>query len=617
MSILHGVPIASVTLDGERVPLYPDAELLRGGLRVTVQCERMHPQALSWTVRLENIGKADSPRVTKLLGLDVTIPCASDAPSAWHGLRGDSNDGRSFLPDDVPLTPGVSFHREPTGGRSSNTTAFPYFDVTAGDAGYTVALGWSGQWFLDAARGDDGVTLRAGQVDCDYTLHPGETARSVRVLLWEGSADLDRLRDGFRALHREHYSPRTVLGRDFPAPITVQCFDRYFWGAKPASDGSAPYFETEDAQIRIVEAVGRCRHFDTHWIDACWFRDTFRSGVGNYGMSTGFPNGLKKISDAAHRNGMKLIVWFEPVRAMPGTDVWNAFEDDPEALIRLPERNYACCNFGNPAMWQWTFEHIVQTMEENGIDWFREDFNLDPLPFLRTLDTPGRVGLTEMRFVEGLYKLWDSLRARFPGLFIDNCASGGRLLDLETCSRAWSLWQSDTGCSPHTPTRPVSVWHQNQNLTLSRYLPFHQTSSFEKDAYTMRSAMTAGISCEYDFLSDDFDTEAAAAAVGEVKRLAWYWEGSFRALTEPSLADDVWSGYRLEREGKLCAVLLRRPQAPGTFTINLGADPARVYRVTAIDDDRRESVRTMTGAELNTFAVTVPQAPGSVVILCE
>lgn len=33
--------------------------------------------------------------------------------------------------------------------------------------------------------------------------------------------------------------------------------------------------------------------------------------------------------------------------------------------------------------------------------------------------------MKEIRHVEGLYKFWDYLLDRFPGLMIDNCAAGG------------------------------------------------------------------------------------------------------------------------------------------------------------------------------------------------
>lgn len=53
--------------------------------------------------------------------------------------------------------------------------------------------------------------------------------------------------------------------------------------------------------------------------------------------------------------------------------------------------------------------------------------------------------MTEIRFVEGHYAMWDELREKNPGLWIDNCAGGGRRIDLEMCMRSVPLWRSDTG----------------------------------------------------------------------------------------------------------------------------------------------------------------------------
>ncbi len=51
--------------------------------------------------------------------------------------------------------------------------------------------------------------------------------------------------------------------------------------------------------------------------------------------------------------------------------------------------------------------------------------------------------MTEIGHIEGLYKMWDDLLARHPGLRIDNCASGGRRLDIEMMSRSFAVWRTD------------------------------------------------------------------------------------------------------------------------------------------------------------------------------
>ena len=64
----------------------------------------------------------------------------------------------------------------------------------------------------------------------------------------------------------------------------------------------------------------------------------------------------------------------------------------------------------------------------------RMDYNLDPLPVWATNDakSPGRSGLTEVKYIEGLYTMWDAILAAHPGLLIDDCSSGGRRIDVET-----------------------------------------------------------------------------------------------------------------------------------------------------------------------------------------
>ena len=79
-------------------------------------------------------------------------------------------------------------------------------------------------------------------------------------------------------------------------------------------------------------------------------------------------------------------------------------------------------------------ERISSLIEEFGVTIYRQDFNMAPGPVWTEADTPDRVGMSEIRHIEGLYAFWDELLARHPGLVIDNCSSGGRRIDLESIS---------------------------------------------------------------------------------------------------------------------------------------------------------------------------------------
>jgi len=129
-----------------------------------------------------------------------------------------------------------------------------------------------------------------------------------------------------------------------------------------------------------------------------------------------FPRGLRAISDHAHSKGVNIIVWLSlsVLHRERGymRNIQNGFWND---VIDL----------GNLEALQWLTDHVCKLIKEQGIDLYRNDFNMDPLEFWRKNDAEDRQGITEIRYVEGFLTYWDELRRRNPGMLIDTCASGG------------------------------------------------------------------------------------------------------------------------------------------------------------------------------------------------
>jgi len=74
----------------------------------------------------------------------------------------------------------------------------------------------------------------------------------------------------------------------------------------------------DDAVMASAADLG----FDTHWFDAAWFEGGFPHGVGNWFCNpNSFPRGLKPVSDACRQRGLNYLVWFEPERVAPGTEI--------------------------------------------------------------------------------------------------------------------------------------------------------------------------------------------------------------------------------------------------------------------------------------------------------
>jgi alpha-galactosidase len=399
-------------------------------------------------------------------------------------------------------------------------------------------------------------------------------------------------------------------------PISMQPFSRYYLK-------NSEYL-TVAGQRRVLDATVKIGNIDTFWFDAGWFKDVYPKGVGNYHFfHEPFPDGLKWLSDEVHAAGMKFMLWYEPERVYQGTEVYN---EHPEFLLHTEHHNdpawvndfnHYLINLGDEAAWKYVYETLVESFETHGVDYYRQDYNIDPLAFWLEHDEPNRVGVTEIKHIDGLYRLWDALTERFPGLFIDNCSSGGRRLDFEMVRRGVPMWRSDIACWQITKERRRDVWDQNETLALSEYLPFNCAAIYEPKASEVRSSITSAFAVAFDVMNPDLDFEAAKRAVAEAKHLTHYWPGDFYPLTAPTLDEDGFAAYQVADGDRGFAMIFRREQCEAdTFMVTLSAiDRTAEYAVTLTDEQYRKTETIVSGAALaDGYAVILPDAHTSAVL---
>ena len=551
--------------------------------------------AVDCVLHIENPGDADSPLIENIQTVDISLKTDSrEATPVLHQLHGDSCGGMSFAPFDTDFFwPGQTLSLAPSGGRPSNATAFPFFNFEYEGQGIITAIGWSGQWAATFRRSDDKLqtTFKAGMELTHLILHAGEKIRTPRILMMPWAADRAEAHNNFRKLLLEHYQPKPN-GHLINMPVVLQTFDLYHNFCTDHVD--FPGWATEAGQLDAVEAAHKLG-CDTYWFDAGWFVGDFPAGAGNWFCKPKeFPNGLKPVSDRCHELGMKFVLWFEPNRVAPNTQIAN---EHSEWLLGSAEAD-RLYNLGDPAAQRWMTDMLSARISEFGVDVYREDYNIDPLSFWRMNDTADRQGMTEIRFVEGHYAMWDELLERHPGLWIDNCASGGRRIDLETYSRSVPLWRSDTGCFAGHPE-----WNQLQSAALSQYLPLHTACGWQSDAYTLRSSATSGVIVQLPYHDMDFDYEYARKAIAEADSYRKYWYGDFYNLTGvTSNIDDMiaYQFYRKDLNAGVVYVYRRQLCCYAGMTLCLqGLDEAAMYQVTFVDDDRQECAQSLiSGADL-------------------
>ena len=566
-----------------------------------IKVYQAHP-AVDWVLSFENGGTADTPLIEDIQALDLTMHTGTAAlPVEFGHNRGDVFSEASFENATVKLEPGNSFALAPQGGRSSNG-AFPFFDLRFGNNTVVGAIGWSGQWALSAVREDpEHLRLRAGMERTRLALHPGEKIRTPRILLLVNTADAATAHNRFRRLLLAEYLPK-IDGQPVVPPVALQCFDRYY--------RKDPEWATEAGQLDAAQNAAALG-FDTHWLDAAWFPKGFPTGVGSWFADPAlFPNGLRPVGDLCHKNGIRFLLWFEPERVAPDTQIASEHPDfvhggEQGGLYRLDL----------PEARRWLTDTLSARIEEYGLDIYRNDFNMDPLEYWRKNDSPGREGLTEIRYIEGLYAMWDELLARHPGLIIDNCSSGGRRIDLETCTRSIPLWRSDTNCFPGN-----ADWNPGHSIGISYYLPAHTATAWQPEPYAMRAAATAGLICQWDYRNPSFPAEQGRRFVEEARALSEYWYGDIYPMTLGMNGAGHWCAFQLDRPdlGEGAVYFFRRSQSPYThFAVRLSAlAPSAVYALEYLAEDGTVTLEERTGESLakDGIEAVLAQMPASLIV---
>jgi alpha-galactosidase len=504
------------------------------------------------------------------------------------------------------MQPNTEINLAPIGGRSSNTTVFPFFNIEAPGEGLVVAIGWSGQWAISLMKNSEtGIAIRAGMELTHLTLHKGEQIRTPRIMLmsWDGD---DRMlgHNMLRQFILKHHTLQKD-GKPVTAPLAA--------GGGSACQAPLPGFEeynqaTVHNQLALAE---RYRQFgldaEYFWIDAGWFEGRWANGVGNwFPRKDGFPDGLRPVSDGLEELNFRLLLWFEPERVFQGT--WLDMEH-PDWILKLPGNPNGLLDLGNPEALKWLTEHISGMIQNDGIALYRQDFNMDPLPFWRANDAPDRQGISEIRHIEGLYAFWDELLARHQELIIDNCASGGRRIDLETTSRSIPLWRTD-----YQYFEPNG--YQCHTYGINFYLPTSSTGNGYPDKYLFRSSINSGVVLGWNLYLPDFPVQQARDLIAESKRIRPLFYGDFYPLTPHNTGDDVWMAYQFHREDMkhgMAMVFRRQESIDSSITLRFcGLHPDAQYEVLIEDTGLKQ---TLTGRELRGgMDVGIDDIPGSLLI---
>jgi alpha-galactosidase len=580
-------------------------------LQLRVECtEYKDYPVIEWVAWFTNIGDEATPILSEILAMDA--PLSGKNPILNH-YKGDFDSVEGYEPFQVKLKEGETKSLAPNGGRSCKVE-FPYYRILCEDCGYTIAVGWPGQWATSFTGLKDGIDVKAGQQTTSLSLFPGESVRTPKMTIMSWTGDLTRAINLWRRWYLAHILPKPN-GQPIPPHVV----------GVGTGEGEEFTGATTENQLQFIERYKqKGLAFDLWWIDAGWYT-CYNENHERRWWETGtwipdperFPNGMKPIGDRLKKENAKFLLWFEPERVRPGSEL---DKEHPEWLLKSDEENHLL-NLGNPQCRQWITDRVCKIIQDGGIDVYRQDHNFPGLPRWKANDAVDRQGINENLHVQGYLQFWDDLLERNPGLWIDSCGGGGGRNDLETMRRSVPLHYTDHGYGDHATKlafhRSLFEWIPYfKECTLSWDIGGQNRWDNQVDSFSFHCAMVPMIFTSIDINREDYDFTLVQKMLAVWRRVAdLILHGDYYEHTPFHITTEKWVALQFDcpesGTGFIQGIRLQKC-VEETLTIHPCAiDADAMYRFENPETGERKEIA---GVELakNGFTFALPQRSGAI-----
>jgi len=655
--------IGSATIDGVVVPLHwrfdPGASRIRNDSVSLAYGDRSTGLRLYWEwwaaarhgpiehmIRIENPGTHE-----------VWIPLQDSFRFAWKIAANQPleqlwiDKGAGEAPPIgthlVSVTEGYHWHgisstyAHPTAGEPREI--IPYFlvrDAGSTNRGWYGGVEFSGRIAMGLKRhGDvlDGVVgLNPEPGPFRTRLAPGETFSTPTVFVGASDGDVDATGNTLRRWVREVLNdPATLHDPAYPT-VTINS-----WGSAMA---------ITDAQARHMIDDARSLGFEMFHLDAGWFR-----AVGDwYPDPQKFPHGLAAISDYAHSRGLKFGLWVDWAQAGTSTQrgalnvadphVRDWLTTDPPPGWKPAEFKGITIDLGAPAAQAWATREVNRIVRDYHVDMLEHDGYVVAQGCART-DHPHapadptrthRYSDDDFLWIDGsnstdvslhatraYYEIQTGLRRAHPGLMLEICNDGGRMVDFGSAAHGdyFSIVDSYDPLSNRQAFYDAS--HVLPPAMLEAYVKAWPTPHIENFRYMLRSGMMGWLTVMID--SNSWSPQQHATAAREIA----FYKSTLRPLIRdadlyhvgPRPDGKGWDGleyFDASRDRGVLYAFHGSAATPGEFHFNLrGLHRDRRYRLHFRDHTSPD--REVDGRELmqSGVAVALPMTDSSELVTIE
>ena len=417
-------------------------------------------------------------QIENLSGKEVWLPLVDSLRLDWHGVP--TGNLRHFYVEkgaDSPSAQGT--HLEPVNegykwmGRSS-TYAHPeagesreiipiefVYQAIKQQSGWYAGIEFSGRTRITLERNGDGLQSALGLNDelgpFLTRLRPHGSFETPTVFLGAFSHGVDgagnQLRPWVRAVLN---NPLTWKDPQYPLTVSNS------WGSGMQVDESLALRMIADAKELGLEMFH---------LDAGWFR-----GVGDwYPDARKFPHGLAFVADQAHRQGLRFGIWVDWSQAGVGTSaealnvrtpaVRDWLVNDVARDWKPEEFKGMTIDLGVPAAQKYAAKEVKRIVDDYHLDMLEHDGYLvaqgctrqdhrHASPMHSSMHVTHDSGFDFVRAsnstdvsyhaVRSYYSIYEQLRREHPGLLLEICNDGGRMVDFGSAAHGDYFSITDT-----------------------------------------------------------------------------------------------------------------------------------------------------------------------------
>lgn len=215
------------------------------------------------------------------------------------------------------------------------------------------------------------------------------------------------------------------------------------------------YFKINEAGMNqmiadIASMGGELFVMDDGWFGNKYPRKTDRTSLGDWKVDREkLPSGVEGLIKEAGKNNIKFGIWIEPEMANTRSEL---YEKHPDWVLKAPERDLVTGRGGtqvvldlaNPEVQDFIFNVVDELMSKYPeIDYIKWDANMSILNHGSNYLSNEEQSHMYIAYHRGLENICQRIRAKYPDLTMQACASGGGRVNYGILPYFDEFWTSD------------------------------------------------------------------------------------------------------------------------------------------------------------------------------